>query len=117
MRFYDADPGRGDSCHSESTLALSTGLRLNKSGSAVANGYNQVMAVMKMIKCPTCIGIGACPDGDVCPTCEGTGEMPSSEVVIDDPCQPPDFGFSERVNSASLVPSEYERDCEPIRLR
>ena len=51
-------------------------------------GYDRIMSVMKMIKCPTCIGIGACPDGDVCPTCDGTGEMPSSEVVIDDPCQP-----------------------------
>src|ERR1041385_5537051 len=46
------------------------------------------MAVFKMKKCPTCIGIGACDEGDACPTCEGTGEIPTDQVVIDDPCQP-----------------------------
>jgi DnaJ-class molecular chaperone len=46
------------------------------------------MAVFKMKKCPTCIGIGACTEGDKCPTCEGTGEVPTDEVIIDDPCQP-----------------------------
>ena len=46
------------------------------------------MAVFKMIKCPTCIGFGACPEGDKCPTCEGTGEVPTDEAIIDEPCQP-----------------------------
>ncbi len=46
------------------------------------------MAIFRLIKCPTCIGIGFCPDGDKCPSCEGTGEIPKSEVIIDDPCQP-----------------------------
>jgi len=50
--------------------------------------YAYQMAVFKMKKCPTCIGIGACTEGDKCPTCEGTGEVPSDEVIIDDPCQP-----------------------------
>ena len=44
--------------------------------------------VVRLIKCPTCIGIGYCNEGDLCVTCEGTGEIPSDEVVIDDPCQP-----------------------------
>jgi hypothetical protein len=47
-----------------------------------------IMAVFKMKKCPTCIGIGACDEGDKCPTCEGTGEVPTDQVIIDDPCQP-----------------------------
>jgi DnaJ-class molecular chaperone len=46
------------------------------------------MAVMKMKKCPTCIGIGSCDEGDPCPTCEGTGEIPTDQVIIDEPCQP-----------------------------
>ncbi|MEO8727707.1 MAG: hypothetical protein ABI383_16465 [Acidobacteriaceae bacterium] len=46
------------------------------------------VAVMKMRKCPTCIGIGYCPEGDACPTCEGTGEVPTEEAIIDEPCQP-----------------------------
>ena len=46
------------------------------------------MTVIKLRKCPICIGIGACTEGDKCPTCEGTGEIPTGEVVIDDPCQP-----------------------------
>jgi DnaJ-class molecular chaperone len=46
------------------------------------------MTVMKMKKCPTCIGIGACGEGDACPTCEGTGEIPTDQVIIDEPCQP-----------------------------
>jgi hypothetical protein len=46
------------------------------------------MSVMKMKKCPTCIGIGSCGEGDLCPTCEGTGEIPTDQVIIDDPCQP-----------------------------
>jgi len=46
------------------------------------------MVVMKMKKCPTCIGIGACGEGDACPTCEGTGEIPTDQVIIDEPCQP-----------------------------
>lgn len=46
------------------------------------------MSVSKLKKCPTCIGIGSCPEGDACPTCEGTGEVPSDEVIVDEPCQP-----------------------------
>ena len=44
--------------------------------------------VMRLTKCPTCIGIGYCSDGDKCPTCEGTGEVPVEEEIVDDPCQP-----------------------------
>ena len=44
--------------------------------------------VVRMIKCPTCIGIAYCGEGDLCVTCEGTGEVPSDEVIIDEPCQP-----------------------------
>ena len=46
------------------------------------------MAVYKMIKCPTCIGLGYCTEGDKCDTCEGTGEIPSDELVAEEPCQP-----------------------------
>ena len=46
------------------------------------------MSVMKLKKCPTCIGMGYCVEGDKCATCEGTGELPTDEVVIDEPCQP-----------------------------
>jgi DnaJ-class molecular chaperone len=46
------------------------------------------VAVKRIIKCPTCIGIGNCGEGDVCTTCEGTGEVPNDEVIIDDPGQP-----------------------------
>jgi len=46
------------------------------------------MSVSKLKKCPTCIGMGFCPEGDACPTCEGTGEVPTDEAIIDEPCQP-----------------------------
>jgi DnaJ-class molecular chaperone len=46
------------------------------------------MAVTRLIKCPTCIGIGYCGEGDKCTTCEGTGEVPNNEVIVDNPCQP-----------------------------
>ena len=46
------------------------------------------MTVTRLIKCPTCIGIGYCGEGDKCVTCEGTGEVPFNEVIVDDPCQP-----------------------------
>ncbi|MCU1284137.1 MAG: hypothetical protein JWO13_487 [Acidobacteriales bacterium] len=46
------------------------------------------MALTRLIKCPTCIGIGYCGEGDKCTTCEGTGEVPCDEVILDDPCQP-----------------------------
>ena len=46
------------------------------------------MPAMKLKKCPTCIGIGYCTEGDKCVTCEGTGEVPTEEVIIDEPCQP-----------------------------
>jgi DnaJ-class molecular chaperone len=59
------------------------------------NNQRRGMAVYKMKKCPTCIGFGACSDGDKCPTCEGTGEVPSDEVIIDDPCQPAMKAFSK----------------------
>lgn len=58
-------------------------------------GYPKSMAVFKMKKCPTCIGIGSCTEGDKCPTCEGTGEVASDEVIIDEPCQP--LKHSEKV--------------------
>lgn len=44
--------------------------------------------IVRLIKCPTCIGIGHCGEGDICQTCEGTGEVPSNEVILEDPCQP-----------------------------
>lgn len=47
-----------------------------------------MMAVFKMKKCPTCIGIGVCDEGDKCPTREGIGEIPTDQAIIDDPCQP-----------------------------
>jgi hypothetical protein len=46
------------------------------------------MAVKRLIKCPTCIGIGYCSEADICATCEGTGEVPRDEVILEDPCQP-----------------------------
>jgi hypothetical protein len=46
------------------------------------------MPLTRLIKCPTCIGIGYCSPGEKCSTCEGTGEVPSDEVIIDEPCQP-----------------------------
>ena len=46
------------------------------------------MTVKRLIKCPTCIGIGYCEPEQKCSSCEGTGEVPSDEVIIDDPCQP-----------------------------
>jgi len=46
------------------------------------------MTVTRLIKCPTCIGIGYCAEGAKCSTCEGTGEVPNNEVILDDPCQP-----------------------------
>jgi len=46
------------------------------------------MTVTRLIKCPTCIGMGYCADGDKCSTCEGTGEVPNNELIVDDPCQP-----------------------------
>lgn len=46
------------------------------------------MALVRMKKCPTCIGLGYCSEDEKCPTCEGTGEVPSNEVIIDEPCQP-----------------------------
>lgn len=52
------------------------------------NRLNFIMALQRMIKCPTCIGIGYCTEADICTTCEGTGEVPSDEVILDEPCQP-----------------------------
>lgn len=46
------------------------------------------MTLKRLIKCPTCIGIGYCNEADLCTTCEGTGEVPNDEVIIDEPCQP-----------------------------
>jgi DnaJ-class molecular chaperone len=46
------------------------------------------MTVLRMVKCPTCIGMGYCDEADLCPSCEGTGEVPNNEVIIDEPCQP-----------------------------
>lgn len=48
------------------------------------------MSLRRLVKCPTCIGLGYCGDDPLmkCPTCFGVGEISSTETVIEEPCQP-----------------------------